>query len=600
MNEKRSKTRIDLPDLARLVLIAFTLTLPGLPAGATTIAPPRDLGHLARASETVVFAEAVESWAEEGPTIPLTVTRFVVVQQVAGAPVSAVFELQEPGGDTGTRAASVPGSPRFEGGTRYLLFLDRAPAGRWRSKALAWGLLEEIPGAGLLVPMPELRKIERLSGRRSEPLGVFKKEALLRHLSEVARGAAWNRQEVVALPSLSAELDAAHQGPAECAFLNDSGDGRLIRWFDFETDGRTMAVAATTPGQTGLADGGTGAVAAGIAAWNGHRDAKMRASYEGTRPRAITCSGSFDIEQGAVVFNDPCDDLSALSGCVGTLAFGGALYDSAKTRLHDGEPWHPAISAFVVVNEDAGCVGEKSFEEAISHELGHGLGFGHHAPADPADALMSSQLKGDGLGAALRPTDRSCAAVAYHTFLDVAPTSGYWPFIEAIENAGVTKGCGGGRYCPDLDVTRAEMAVFLVRASHGDAYVPPPATGKVFSDVPASYWAAAHIEQLFHDGITKGCGAGVFCPEAQVQRTEMSAFLVRARYGSDYRPPAATGQVFTDVPASHWAAPFIEQLYRDDVTKGCALNPPRYCPEDLVSRAQMAAFLARTFELPLP
>ena len=62
------------------LLVAF-LT----PAGATTVVPPADLGQLARMSETVTFAIAVESWVESGDTIPFTVTRFHLLQTVAGA-----------------------------------------------------------------------------------------------------------------------------------------------------------------------------------------------------------------------------------------------------------------------------------------------------------------------------------------------------------------------------------------------------------------------------------------------------------------------------------------------------------------------------------
>ena len=70
------------------------------------------------------------------------------------------------------------------------------------------------------------------------------------------------------------------------------------------------------------------------------------------------------------------------------------------------------------------------------------------------------------------------------------------------------------------------MAVFLLRAKYGSAYTPPAASG-VFSDVPADYWAAAWIEQLANEGITAGCGNGNYCPTQLVSRAEMAVFLVR-------------------------------------------------------------------------
>ena len=71
------------------------------------------------------------------------------------------------------------------------------------------------------------------------------------------------------------------------------------------------------------------------------------------------------------------------------------------------------------------------------------------------------------------------------------------------------------------------MAVFLLRAKHGSGYAPPAATG-VFADVEVGYWAAAWIEQFAAEGITAGCGNGNYCPEAEVTRAQMAVFLVRA------------------------------------------------------------------------
>ena len=176
----------------------------------------------------------------------------------------------------------------------------------------------------------------------------------------------------------------------------------------------------------------------------------------------------------------------------------------------------------------------------------------------------------------------------------------YWArdWIERLYNAGVTTGCNTNPlvYCPEGLVTRAEMAVFLERGMKGAGFVPPPASG-IFVDVPISHWAAAWIEQLYADGVTTGClpSAPSYCPEGLVTRAEMAIFLLRAEHGSGYAPPPATG-VFSDVPVSHWAAAWIEQLFAEGITTGCDVG--KYCPEQSVTRAQMAAFLVRTFNLP--
>ena len=188
------------------------------------------------------------------------------------------------------------------------------------------------------------------------------------------------------------------------------------------------------------------------------------------------------------------------------------------------------------------------------------------------------------------------------TFADVAGDYWAWPYIEALYAHGITTGCAANpaRYCPSNGVLRSEMAVFLVRASHGTAFVPPP-PGGVFADVTPDYWAAPQIEQVYADGLTTGCAANPlrFCPGDLLNRSEMAVFLLRAKHGRSYTPPPATG-LFADVAASYWAAAWIEQLYKEGITTGCAANPLRYCPSDNVSRDQMAAFLVRTFGLTWP
>jgi len=124
-------------------------------------------------------------------------------------------------------------------------------------------------------------------------------------------------------------------------------------------------------------------------------------------------------------------------------------------------------------------------------------------------------------------------------------------------------------YCPDSTVTRAQMAVFLLKGIHGSSYIPPAVGASTgFVDVATSYWAAAWIKQLAAEGITGGCGVGVYCPDATVTRAQMAIFLLKAKHGSSYNPPTPTG-VFTDVPLGYWADKWIERLAAEGVTSGC-------------------------------
>ena len=96
------------------------------------------------------------------------------------------------------------------------------------------------------------------------------------------------------------------------------------------------------------------------------------------------------------------------------------------------------------------------------------------------------------------------------------------PDIDALAAAGVTAGCGGGRYCPAGVVTRAEMASFLVRALDL-----PQTTTDWFTDDDTNTHEA-EINALATSGITAGCGGGRYCPKAPVTRGQIAAFLYRA------------------------------------------------------------------------
>jgi len=179
-------------------------------------------------------------------------------------------------------------------------------------------------------------------------------------------------------------------------------------------------------------------------------------------------------------------------------------------------------------------------------------------------------------------------------FLDVPQTDPFHDFVEKIFRAGITAGCGSGSYCPDEAVTRAQMAVFLLKAEHGSGYAPPACTG-VFGDVPCPSLFADWIEQLAHEGITAGCGGGNYCPSTPVTRAQMAVFLLKVEHGPGYVPPACTG-VFTDVTCPSLFADWIEQLAAEGITGGCGGG--NYCPNNPNTRAQMAVFLTKTFHLP--
>ena len=182
-------------------------------------------------------------------------------------------------------------------------------------------------------------------------------------------------------------------------------------------------------------------------------------------------------------------------------------------------------------------------------------------------------------------------------FNDVPSADPFEPYVCSSVRRASPPAAAAATSAATIPSTRAQMAVFLLKAEHGSSYVPPTCTG-AFPDVPCPSQFADWIEQLAAEGVTAGCGGGLYCPDSSVTRRQMAVFLLKAKEGSGYAPPAATG-IFGDVPQGDTYAPWIEELYNRGITGGCQASPLLYCPDNPSTRGQMAVFLVKTFGLQL-
>jgi hypothetical protein len=143
------------------------------------------------------------------------------------------------------------------------------------------------------------------------------------------------------------------------------------------------------------------------------------------------------------------------------------------------------------------------------------------------------------------------------------------------------------------------MAVFLLKGEHGGTYAPPACSSTMFADVPCpGAQFVDWINQLATEGITGGCGNGNYCPDSSVTRGQMAVFLLKGEHGGAYTPPACSATMFADVecPDAQFVD-WINQLATEGITGGCGNG--NYCPQDSVTRGQMAVFLVKTFGLVL-
>jgi len=93
-----------------------------------------------------------------------------------------------------------------------------------------------------------------------------------------------------------------------------------------------------------------------------------------------------------------------------------------------------------------------------------------------------------------------------------------------------------------------------------------------------------------------GCGERRICPDDPLPRWVMAVWMIRIL---DQVPDSSAAITrFEDVDPGAWWTPYVERLAEIGVTKGCNTDPLQYCPDQPVSRAQMASFLVRALDLP--
>jgi hypothetical protein len=180
-------------------------------------------------------------------------------------------------------------------------------------------------------------------------------------------------------------------------------------------------------------------------------------------------------------------------------------------------------------------------------------------------------------------------------FNDVPVGAPFYTEIGKLAARNITLGCNTSNFCPESVVTREQMAALIIR-SQGTFNPPIPAQQR-FTDVPPSHPFYGFIEEMALRQITLGCSGNPprYCPGDTVSREQMAAFLIRAR--GEFNPPTPPNQRFNDVPPDNPFYKFIDRMAVLGITQGCSGNPPLYCPSATVTRSQMAAFLARTFNL---
>ncbi len=214
------------------------------------------------------------------------------------------------------------------------------------------------------------------------------------------------------------------------------------------------------------------------------------------------------------------------------------------------------------------------------------------------------------------------------SFSDVPRTFTFYKKIEAVFHTGITLGCTPTTYCPNDNVPRDQMAIFIARAvAHGGGNVPVSGTVaghpyncvsggvSLFVDVAPTSPACKSIHYIASKNVTTGCDATHYCPTGLVSRAQMAIFVAKgivapaggAGIPLTYTDPApphlsyscdAAGtphSFFSDVTPADVFCKHVNYLYIKNIIAGCFSG--HYCPDDGVTRGEMAKFLGNAFNL---
>ena len=214
------------------------------------------------------------------------------------------------------------------------------------------------------------------------------------------------------------------------------------------------------------------------------------------------------------------------------------------------------------------------------------------------------------------------------SFTDVPRGFTFYKKIETVFHNGITLGCTPTTYCPNDNVPRDQMAIFIARAvAHGGGNVPTSgvinghayncgAGGvSLYVDVAPTAPACKSIHYIASKNVTTGCDATRYCPTQLVSRSQMAIFVAKgivapaggAGIPLTYTDPApphlsyscdAAGtphSYFSDVTPADVFCKHVNYLYIKNIIAGCFSG--HYCPDDSVTRGEMAKFLGNAFSL---
>lgn len=390
-------------------------------AYSSSVIPPRNFGELVRISDLVVVARADGSTGFKRGELIMTNNSFTVIDVIKGsAVVGSSIHAETFGGLFGDMGLSIGGSPVFVEGDVYLLSLSEFN-GQWTFRFMSYGVMVQrrmVTGQQVFTHLENAHELNIIvpDGRDVEPITTYASSAVVPLLKQIANGTkTWSRDEAGEVANAghdgalkSNSILGTHAAPPGCVYINNPGTP--VRWRRFEQSlSVNVKVVAGAPANV------VTAVQNSVDAWKNIPGIDMGTlSFAGNNPVHGSCpvfsNANFNaISDGDshIFLDDPCTEITDLVGCNGTLAIAGPAFFNTP-HVRNGENWLEAIRGIMIVNNGTpGCLSTAEYEQTITHELGHILGFGHHTGGTAnMNAMCCSPITA---------VDQTCAFYPYGT-----------------------------------------------------------------------------------------------------------------------------------------------------------------------------------------
>jgi hypothetical protein len=441
----RAATRAGVRIRLLQALFSLLFAVAGTAVYATSFVVPPDR-ELIRRADAVVIGSALSSYTRLTPQNTIETVTVLSIEETIKGDATGTVNVVEPGGQFGRRATILAGVPQFEEGKRILLLLTRTGVDRWAVSELVLGKFKfetDIDGQALLVRDeaeiagwdPDLqvhREQHRLAGRF---LNFVRAEAE----AQMAPADYWtdvaplriqhNPTTKSTSPQVPVPAVAPFTANSYTMFISGSLGGR---WAVFPSP---VSWFSGTTQEPGAPSGGVTAIQAAFASWDNDCGSNVNYVYAGVDDGTHT-QGLHGVDgRNTVLFER---DLSSWgvgpftcsgNSYSGTLGIGGVTSASGQNTVN-GEAFATTTEADVEMNRGlANCTllfNNGDFNSAVTHEIGHTLGFRHSdqdrssagaCTSDPSlecsnQAIMKSFIS-TGLNAALQVWDQHAVQAVY-------------------------------------------------------------------------------------------------------------------------------------------------------------------------------------------